>query len=142
MLEMPYCLKPKWMRRHTHTRLVGVVRECWQHQTNFILLARRSQAAYPAVGIGTCVFNGIGRSRCRAGLRPGCAIVGLGSLSGGWSDLVGYMHRVAWTSHHDRQALSEYLFLICSQDVRYKASQLPHSIAGDGSGAGERVTGV
>jgi hypothetical protein len=23
MLEMPYCRKPKWMRRHTHARLVG-----------------------------------------------------------------------------------------------------------------------
>ena len=39
MLEMPWCPKPKWMRRHTHARLVGVIAECHQ----------------PAVRIQTCL---------------------------------------------------------------------------------------
>jgi hypothetical protein len=39
MLEMPWCPKPKWMRRHTHARLVGVIAECHQHQVDY--MARR-----------------------------------------------------------------------------------------------------
>jgi hypothetical protein len=39
MLDMPYCPRPKWMRHWTHRRLVGVIRECHQHQVAYI--ARR-----------------------------------------------------------------------------------------------------
>jgi hypothetical protein len=37
MLDMPWCPKPKWMRRRTHARLVGVIRECHQHQIDYMV---------------------------------------------------------------------------------------------------------
>ncbi|MEI7711841.1 MAG: hypothetical protein WCI94_10440 [Rhodospirillales bacterium] len=37
MLEMPYCPKPKWMRRRTHSRLVGVIRECHEYQIGYMM---------------------------------------------------------------------------------------------------------
>ena len=39
MLEMPYSPKPKWMRLHTHRRLVGTIRQCWRMQMAY--MARR-----------------------------------------------------------------------------------------------------
>ena len=39
MLEMPYCPRPKWMRRRTHGRLVSVIRECHTMQMRY--MARR-----------------------------------------------------------------------------------------------------
>lgn len=37
MLDMPYCPKPKWMRQTTYRRLVGVIRECHQHQVAYMV---------------------------------------------------------------------------------------------------------
>jgi hypothetical protein len=37
MLEMPYCPKPKWMRRKTHQQLVGVIRECHAMQGRYAM---------------------------------------------------------------------------------------------------------
>jgi hypothetical protein len=37
MLDMPWCPKPKWMRRRTHARLVEVIRECHQHQVDYMV---------------------------------------------------------------------------------------------------------
>jgi hypothetical protein len=37
MLDMPYCPRLKWMRRRTHQRLVGVIRECHQHQIAYMV---------------------------------------------------------------------------------------------------------
>ncbi len=37
MLEMPYCPKPRWMRWRTHRKLVGVIRECRDHQLDYMV---------------------------------------------------------------------------------------------------------
>lgn len=37
MLDTPWCPKPKWMRRRTHARLVGVIRECHEHQVGYMV---------------------------------------------------------------------------------------------------------
>jgi hypothetical protein len=37
MLEMPWCPRPKWMRRRTHVRLVGIITECHQHQVDYMV---------------------------------------------------------------------------------------------------------
>jgi hypothetical protein len=163
MLERPYSLEPKWMRRHTHTRLVGVVRKCCQRPDGLhrppvafgallrpdqrssrqsALLARRSQAADPAVRIGTCDFKGIGRSRCRAGLPP--ATVGLGSLR--WMERP-RRPQASLRGRHTTilQALPESPFLICSPGVRYKACKSAttlHRRRWPRAGVGERVTGL
>jgi hypothetical protein len=39
MLDMPYCPRPKWMRRRTHRRLVGVIRDAHAMQMRY--MARR-----------------------------------------------------------------------------------------------------
>ena len=36
MLEMPYCPRPKWMRRRTHRRLICVVREAHEMQLRYM----------------------------------------------------------------------------------------------------------
>jgi hypothetical protein len=37
MLDTPYCPKPKWMRRKTHRRLVGVISECHKVQVRYMI---------------------------------------------------------------------------------------------------------
>jgi hypothetical protein len=45
LLEMPSCPRPKWMRRRTYQRLVGMIREC--HAVQMGYLARRLPAMRP-----------------------------------------------------------------------------------------------
>jgi len=37
MLHMPYCPRPKWMRRHIHARLVGVIRDVHEHKVAYMM---------------------------------------------------------------------------------------------------------
>ena len=37
MFDMPYCPRPKWMLHRTQRRLVGVIRECHQHQAAYMV---------------------------------------------------------------------------------------------------------
>lgn len=45
MLDMPYCPRPKWVRRRTHRRLVGVIRDAHTRQMRYA--ARR----WPGMGL-------------------------------------------------------------------------------------------
>lgn len=40
VLGMPYCRKPKWMRQRMYRRLVGVIRECHEHQVTYMVQRR------------------------------------------------------------------------------------------------------